>query len=80
MYRRITGVTFIAISALLYTARFIAAAIWGSGFSSWNAENFLGLLEYVDQGLTTWSIIALVIGLVYLVWGEVNEITGGKRK
>jgi hypothetical protein len=68
------GAIFIAISALLYATRFIAAAIWGSGFSSWNSENFLALLGYVDQGLTAWSMTALVVGLIYLVWGEIETL------
>ena len=67
MSRRITGVILIGISAFLYGTRFIAAAIWGSGFSSWNADNFRSLLGYVDQGLTPWSIAALVLGLLLLV-------------
>jgi hypothetical protein len=73
MSRRITGVIFIAISAWLYSTRFITAAIWGSGFSSWSADKFKNLLGYVDQDLTIWCIAALVIGLIYLVWGEFSE-------
>ena len=74
MSRRTTGVILIGISAFLYGTRFIAAAIWGSGFSSWNSENFLALLGYVDQGLTAWSIAALVVGLIYLAWGEIETL------
>jgi hypothetical protein len=73
MSRRTTGVSFIAIATVLFITKFFAAAIWGGNFSTWSAENFAALLGYVDQGLTNLSIIALVIGLVYLVWGEVNE-------
>jgi hypothetical protein len=74
MSRRIAGVTLIGISAFLYATRFIAAAIWGSGFTSWNAEHFNNLLGYVDQGLTTWSIAGLILGLFYLLWGEISEV------
>jgi hypothetical protein len=74
MSRRTAGVSFVAIAALLFTTRYCAAAIWGSGFTSWNAEHFTNLLGYVDQGLTTWSIVALVSGLIYLVWAEIDEI------
>jgi hypothetical protein len=77
MSRRTTGISFIIISAFLYATRFVAAAIWGSGFSSWNTENFLALLGYVDQGLTTWSVVALVVGLIYLAWGEIEAIRAG---
>ena len=77
MSRRITGIAFIVISAFLYATRFVAAAAWGSGFSTWSAEHFRNLLGYVDQGLTTWSIVALVVGLIYLVWGEIEAIRAG---
>lgn len=73
MSRRTTGVSFIGIAALLYITRFIAAAIWGGNFTTWSVENFALLLGYVDQGLTNLSIISLVIGLAYLVWGELSE-------
>lgn len=73
MSRRKVGVSFLAISAFLYATRFMAAAVWGSGFSTWNTKNFSALLRYVDQGLTTWSVVALVAGLVYLVWAEIGK-------
>lgn len=73
MSRRITGVAFIGIGALLYATRFITAAIWGSGFSTWNKENFHALLGYVDQGLTNWSLAACIIGVIYLAWAEIRQ-------
>lgn len=76
MSRRITGISFVAVAAFLYATRFFAAAIWGSSFNTWNAENFSHLLGYVDQGLTTWSIVALIIGLIYLLWAEISEMRG----
>ena len=75
MSRRKTGVTFIAISALLFTTRFISAAIWGSGFTSWNTERFHTLLGYVDQGLTTYAVVALVFGALYILWAEIRALT-----
>ena len=71
MSRRTTGMGFIFVAAMLYAVRFIAAAIYGSGMpGSWSNELFRGLLQYVDQGLTTFSIIALAAGVLYLVWAE----------
>ena len=70
---RSTGGVLIAVAAFLYATRFVSAAIWGSGFSSWNAEHFTNLLGYVDQGLTNWSVIALVFGIAFLVWSEIDE-------
>lgn len=73
MSRRMAGIILLAISAFLYATRFITAAIWGSGFQTWNTKNFAALLGYVDQGLTSWSIAALVVGLVYLAWAELSK-------
>jgi hypothetical protein len=73
MSRRNTGVSFIAIAAFLFATRFVSAAIWGIGLNSWSADRFATFLSYVDQGLTLWSIVALVVGMVYLVWGEIID-------
>jgi hypothetical protein len=74
MSRRASGVAFIGYAALFYITRFLSAAIWGQGFSSWNAEGFQALLGYVDQGLSTVSLISLVVGGVYILWGELTEL------
>jgi len=74
MNRRVVGIGFMFISAWLYITRFITAAIYGSGLSgSWNADLFKALLKYVDQGLTPLSILALVLGIIYLLWAEISE-------
>ena len=80
MSRRTTGVSFIAISAFLYGIRFIAAAIYSEGLTSWDAVMFKTFLNYVDQGLTTTSVIALALGAAYLVWAELGAITGKSQQ
>lgn len=72
MSRRATGVAFLAISAFLFGIRFIAAAIFGSGLTSWDANMFNAFLSYVDQGLTTASVVALILGTAYLLWAEIG--------
>ena len=61
------------VAAFLYAARFITAAIFGSGVTSWNAELFQALLEYVGPELTLAAAAALAVGLVYLIWAEIEE-------
>lgn len=68
---------FIGTAAFLYSTHFISAATWGQGFSTWNAENFQSLLGYVDQSLSTASVIALVIGVLYLLWAETGAVRSG---
>jgi hypothetical protein len=74
MSKRTTGTILLFIAALLYATRYIAAAIFGSGMLGWSAENFQALLQYVGSDLTTWSIVALVLGVVYVLWAEVEVI------
>jgi hypothetical protein len=74
MPRRTAGISMIIVSAMLYATRYLAAAIFGSGVISWSQELFQAMLQYIGQGLTIWSVVALVAGISYLVWAEVDEI------
>lgn len=74
MNRRGTGVIFILIAALLYCAKYISAAIFGSGISSWSSDLYNAMLKYVGSSLNKWSILALIIGVLYLLWEELVEL------
>ena len=73
MGRRAAGVGLCFIAAFLYSSRYITAAIFGSGVSSWSAELFDTMLQYVGNSITTLSIIALAAGIVYLVLAEIRK-------
>ncbi len=73
MSRRGVGVTFISIAAFLYGMRYLSAAIFGSGVKSWDKNLFNSMLDYVGPNLTIWAIVALVVGIIYLIWGEMNS-------
>lgn len=79
MNKRGTGVAFIAIAAFLFSAKYISAAIFGSGLSSWDQGLFNAMLEYIGYPLSICSVIALLIGLAYIVWGEYEEFIIKKR-
>lgn len=74
MTKRGTGVSFIAISALLISIKYISAAIFGSGVESWDQELFNAMLSYVGSTLSNFSLWSLLIGIVYIVWGEYEEL------
>jgi hypothetical protein len=78
MSKRGTGAVFFAIAAFLFAARYIAAAIFMSGLPSHNAELFAAGLQYVGGTLTTLSTISLVVGILYLVWGEIESLVSRK--
>lgn len=79
MNKRGTGVAFIAIAAFLFSAKYISAAIFGSGLASYNKDLFNAMLEYVGFPLNICSIIALILGLAYIFLGEYEEFTMKKR-
>ncbi|WP_341280396.1 hypothetical protein [Paenibacillus sp. FSL H8-0537] len=79
MNKRKTAVTLMSISAFLYGTRYISAAIFGSNIASWNEELFHNMLSYIGPEPLRWSKYALILGIIYLVWAEVEEQLGKKR-
>ena len=67
------GAIFCLIAAILTGVKYIAAAIFMSNITSWNADLFQDGLSYNGSLLTILSIIALVIGLCYLAMGFVKD-------
>jgi hypothetical protein len=80
MSRRTTGTLLLFIAALLYSTRYLAAAVFGSSLTNWSAELFNAMLENVGQGLVIWSVIALVTGLIYLAWAELETFLHSRAK
>ena len=72
MSRRAAGIVLVGCAALLESARYLAAAIYGSNMLGWDANMFKALLQYVGNGLVVWSRAMLIVGIVYLVWAEMR--------
>lgn len=67
---------FISISSVLFSIRYITAAIYGSGIRLNNQignESFERFLTYVGDVPLTLSIIALILGIIYIVWAELEK-------
>lgn len=73
------GAIFCLISAILISAKYIAAAIFMSGVTSWDAELFAEGLEYVGPFLMVISFIALIVGILFLGYGLYQDIKGSKK-
>jgi len=80
MNKRGAGVSFIFIAALLYCTQYLTAAFFGSGVMSWSEDLFGRMLVYVGTSLSDWSLVALVVGIAYLVWAELESIRESKVK
>ncbi|MBC7324265.1 MAG: hypothetical protein H5T99_02985 [Moorella sp. (in: Bacteria)] len=79
MSRRTAGVILLAIAAFLHSTHYLAAALFGSGVTSWNTDLFQAMLRYTAPGLTLWIRIALLSGVIYLLWAEI-EVWRQKNK
>ena len=73
MSKRGTGAIFCLISAILFSTRYIAAAIFMCGIPSWDAALFSAGLAYVGTPLLWGSSIGLIIGIGYLLWAELSK-------
>ncbi len=78
MSKRLSGGIFCFISALLFSTRYLAAAIFGSGLSTWSKDLFDASLNYIGNELLILSIIALFLGIFYLVWAEFEDYKNKK--
>ena len=72
------GSVFCLISALLMCARYVSAAIFMSGVSSWDSELFAAGLLYVGTPLKTASIVSLIAGILFLVYGLYQDVKKDK--
>lgn len=79
MNKRGTGTSFIAIAALLFSSKYMAAAIFGSNLTSWDEGLFKAMLSYIGSPLSTMSFWSLLIGIGYIIWAEYDEIIAKKR-
>jgi len=80
MSRRAAGIVLVACAALLEAARYLTAAVFGSNVSGWDADLFQAMLQYVGSGLVLWSRVLLIVGIVYLVWAEVQTFFARRQK
>jgi len=67
------GAIFCLISAVLASARYLAAAIFMSNVMSWDRSLFQAGLSYVGSPLKVAAIIALIAGICFLVYGVVRD-------
>ena len=70
------GAVFCLISAILISAKYMSAAIFMSNVTSWDEELFVSGLVYVGPFLSVASLIALIIGILFLGCGIYQEIKG----
>lgn len=68
------GAIFCLIAAVLESAHYIAAAIFMSNVTSWDGPLFQEGLRYTGSFLTMAAAAALIIGIVFLVYGVFQDL------
>lgn len=70
------GCFFIAIAAFLYATKHITAAIMTSQINQPDVNYFGGGYNSIGFGITFWTVISLLIGIVFLVidfWQDIKS-------
>jgi hypothetical protein len=70
VYRILTGAIFCLISSILFATRYIAAAILNTRVEV--GSNFPYFLELLGSELQISSVITLLIGIGYIILGEIE--------
>jgi len=70
---KVVGAVFCLISAVLASARYIAAAAFMSNVTSWDSSLFQAGLSYVGSPLKVTAIIALIAGICFLGYGVIQD-------
>ena len=70
MTRQLVGAVFLAVAAILYAARHVGAMVLVANKTGDLGEAYRSALRVGGAELLTLSVIALVVGLAYLLWGE----------
>ncbi len=73
------SVIFCLISAILISAKYIAAAMFISGMTAWDAQLFKEGLKYVGPFLTISSFVARIVGILFLGYRVYQDIKEAKK-
>ncbi|MCR6098252.1 hypothetical protein HXA31_17400 [Salipaludibacillus agaradhaerens] len=73
MNKTIIGIAFLFMASILYATQFICGAFGAIGASEWHEEEFSRYMSYVPNGLIVATVIALVFGIAFFVWGIIES-------
>lgn len=71
MVRIIIGSLFLLISAILYSTKYLSAAMIGIN-SSWSKDDFVRMLSYTPTLLNFYIYISFILGISLLIWYVVD--------
>lgn len=78
MNNKLIGVIFCCISAILMCTRYLSVAIFMSGGSIWDEQLLSAVKSEVVPPLFLASFVALIVGILFLVYGLYQEFKKDK--
>lgn len=70
---KIVGAILCLCAAILFSARYISAAVYMSGVSAVGNGFFQDGLNYVGPALLIAAVISLIAGVVFIIYGSIKE-------
>ncbi|GAA0440184.1 MAG: hypothetical protein ACQEWU_11545 [Bacillota bacterium] len=67
------GISFLYMATFLYGVRYISGAMGVISSTEWSDEVFAEHMLFIPDGLMIATVITLILGIVFFVWGLVDN-------
>ncbi|TYS89924.1 hypothetical protein [Rossellomorea aquimaris] len=69
MNKQIIGSIFFLMTTILYSTKYITAAIAGADNGAWGEKDFVLYLSFTPSIFNVFIYFTMLIGIIYFVWG-----------
>lgn len=69
MNKQIIGSIFLLMTTILYSTKYITAAIAGADGGTWGEKDFVQYLSYTPSIFNVFIFFTMLIGIIYFAWG-----------
>jgi hypothetical protein len=73
MNKQIIGSIFLLMTTILYSTKYITAAIAGADNGTWVEEDFIRYLSYTPSIFNVFIFFTMLIGIIYFVGGIIDS-------
>ncbi|MFI8684725.1 hypothetical protein [Rossellomorea sp. NPDC077527] len=69
MNKQLIGSMFFLMTTILYSTKYIAAAIAGADSGTWSEEDFSFYVSFTPDIFNVLMYLTMGVGVIYFVWG-----------
>jgi hypothetical protein len=78
---KLIGFGFVCISAFLYFGHYVVTAVYASTITNWgDAYKMKKAIEVIGNTPQSIAVTALLVGIIYIIRGEIREYLNHKEK